>query len=140
MFFLRPVTRTSRRNRRLGQSLVEFALVAPLLLLVFAAAADLGRAFYGYVAVENAAKEGAFYGSRVPLCDDDSAPQCANPNNVKWRVQKELEKQRVFDTSGNPLVPTTPVPGTRWRPSGDAGATARRATPTPSASPTRISR
>ncbi len=107
MFFLRPVTRTSRRNRRLGQSLVEFALVAPLLLLVFAAAADLGRAFYGYVAVENAAKEGAFYGSRVPLCDDDSAPQCANPNNVEWRVQKELENQRVFDTSGNPLVPTT---------------------------------
>ncbi len=89
-----------------GQSLAEFALVAPILLLAFAAAADLGRGFYAYVAIENAAKEGAMFGSRAPLCDDAAAFGCADPNNVRWRVQAELREQGVRDLSGNELVPT----------------------------------
>ena len=36
--------------RQRGQALAEFALVVPVLLLMFAAAADFGRAFYAYVA------------------------------------------------------------------------------------------
>jgi uncharacterized repeat protein (TIGR01451 family) len=76
------------RSRPRGQSVVEFALVMPLLLMFFAAAADLGRAFYNYVALENAVKEGALYGSRYPLCDDTS-PLCPNPDNVRWRVENE---------------------------------------------------
>ena len=39
--------------------MVEFALVLPIMLVLMAAAIDLGRVFYAYVAVENAAKEGA---------------------------------------------------------------------------------
>ena len=62
-----------------GQSVVEFALVLPILLLVLAAAIDLGRFSYAYVAVQNAAKEGAFYGARSPLCDDNANPACADP-------------------------------------------------------------
>jgi Flp pilus assembly protein TadG len=72
-----------------GQSLVEFALVIPIMLLLLAGAIDLGRLFYAYVAVENAAKEGAFFGSRSPLCDDASTAGCSNPNNVIWHVQNE---------------------------------------------------
>src|SRR6476469_5184949 len=53
---------SGRRHRSRGQALVELALVTPLLLLLFAAAADLGRVFYAYVAVEHAAKEGAMFG------------------------------------------------------------------------------
>ncbi len=71
-----------------GQSLVEFALVLPILFLIFAAAADLGRAFYGYVALENAVKEGAVYGARYPLCDNAST-LCPDPDNVQWRVENE---------------------------------------------------
>jgi len=41
------------------------------------------------VSIENAAKEGAFYGSRNPLCDVPKAG-CANPNTVDWRVRNEL--------------------------------------------------
>ena len=89
--------------------MVEFALVAPILLLAFAAAADLGRGFYAYVAIENAAKEGAFFGSRQPLCDDASAPGCSDPNNVRWRVRNELYEQGIRDASGNELVPTIRV-------------------------------
>ena len=47
----------SKRRQR-GQSLVELALVTPLILLLFAGAGDLGRAFYGFIAIENAVKEG----------------------------------------------------------------------------------
>lgn len=93
------------RNRSRGQSIVEFALVVPILLLVFAAAADLGRAFYAYVAIENGVKEGAFYGARAPLCTDDSLAQCSKPRNVEWRVQNELEG--LTNPDGTALTPTS---------------------------------
>jgi Flp pilus assembly protein TadG len=44
-----------------GQGLVEFALVLPILLLLVVGALDLGRAFYLKVALENSAREGAYY-------------------------------------------------------------------------------
>ncbi|HEY7130949.1 MAG TPA: TadE family protein, partial [Candidatus Limnocylindrales bacterium] len=58
------------------------------MLILLAAAIDLGRLFYSYVAVENAAKEGAFFGSRNPLCDDVK-PGCADPDNVVWHARNE---------------------------------------------------
>lgn len=60
----------------------------PLLLLFFAGAADLGRVFFNFVALENAVKEGAMYGSRYPLCDDAST-LCPDPINVRWHVENE---------------------------------------------------
>ena len=80
----RPAPHTSAR----GQSLVEFALVVPILLLMFAGAADMGRIFYTFVAIENASKEGALYGARYPLCDDAST-LCPDPGNVEWRTRTE---------------------------------------------------
>ena len=41
-----------------GQALVEFALVIPLLLLLFMGVFDFGRAIYTYNAISNAAREG----------------------------------------------------------------------------------
>ena len=69
--------------------MVEFALVLPIMLLLLAGAIDLGRLFYAYVAVENAAKEGALFGSRSPLCDDNINVNCGDPNNVVWHVHNE---------------------------------------------------
>lgn len=83
----RPSLRSLTRDR--GQSLVEFALVVPILLLLFAMAVDLGRLFYAYVAVENAAKEGAAYGATNPICSDDTRAICAGTNNVEARVTLE---------------------------------------------------
>ena len=80
--------RSRRRNR--GQSLVEFALVLPLMLFLLAMAIDFGRLFYTYVAVENAAKEGAIYGAQNPICATDAnAVLCPDPQNVEWRVLNE---------------------------------------------------
>jgi Flp pilus assembly protein TadG len=45
-----------------GQSLVEFALIVPILLLLAVMLLDLGRAVYYYSVVYNAAREGARYG------------------------------------------------------------------------------
>jgi Flp pilus assembly protein TadG len=42
-----------------GQSLVEFALIAPILALLLLGAADLTRAFYTYIVLTNASREAA---------------------------------------------------------------------------------
>jgi len=58
-------TRTDNRRER-GANLVEFALVLPLLVLMLAGIADLGRAFRAYIAITNAAREGARFASKLP--------------------------------------------------------------------------
>jgi hypothetical protein len=62
------MTRRQRRAPRslLGQSLVEFALLLPLLLLLLLGAIDFGRVFFGWVAVNNAARVGADYAATQP--------------------------------------------------------------------------
>ena len=42
-----------------GQALVEFALVGPILVLLFLGATDLTRAFYTYIVLTNASREAA---------------------------------------------------------------------------------
>jgi len=58
---------TDRAQR--GSNLVELALILPLLLLLFAAIADFGRAFNSYIVITNAAREGARFGARVDHTD-----------------------------------------------------------------------
>lgn len=89
----------SARHRSRGQSMVEFALVLPIMLFLMAIAVDFGRLFYAYVAVQNAAKEGALYGSRYPLCDDSSNVACPDPINVLWHVENEATNLRSGGTS-----------------------------------------
>jgi Flp pilus assembly protein TadG len=49
-----------------GQSLTELALMLPLLLLIVMGTLDLGRAFFAYISVINASREGARYGAMYP--------------------------------------------------------------------------
>ena len=49
-----------------GAQLVEMALVLLLLLTILAGVLDFGRVFYSYIAIKNASREGARYGSRFP--------------------------------------------------------------------------
>jgi Flp pilus assembly protein TadG len=55
-----------RRARDRGQSLVEFALVLPVLLVVLLFAVDFGRAFYSWVILQNAARIGANFAALNP--------------------------------------------------------------------------
>lgn len=49
-------------SREKGQTLVEFALILPILLLVIFVIIESGRMFQAYVTVQHAAREGARYG------------------------------------------------------------------------------
>jgi Flp pilus assembly protein TadG len=54
-----------QRRRGHGQSLVEFALVIPIFLLIFMGIVDFGRAIFTYNSLSNAARDGA----RVAIVD-----------------------------------------------------------------------
>lgn len=69
----RPNRRGSSRER--GQSLVETAIVFPILLLLLAAVVDFGRAFDAYIVLTNAAREGARWGA-------------VNPELEVWEVEQ----------------------------------------------------
>jgi Flp pilus assembly protein TadG len=55
-----------RRNDR-GQTLLEFALMLPVLMLLGAGVVDIGRAIFYTIAVNNAATAGAQFGAQSEL-------------------------------------------------------------------------
>lgn len=57
--FLSSESRRRRRHGQRAQSMVEFALVGPLLLFVAFGAVDFGRAYFHQNEITNAAREGA---------------------------------------------------------------------------------
>lgn len=65
---LRKLLRRSRLSRR-GQSLVEFALVFPIAMILLMAVFDVGRAVFAYNGLTNAAREGA----RLAAVNQDKA-------------------------------------------------------------------
>ena len=54
---LHPIGRSVRSQR--SQALVEFSLVAPIMLLVLFSAVDICRLLYAYTAISSAARDGA---------------------------------------------------------------------------------
>lgn len=74
-------TQGRRRRRSLrrffggkrGQSLVEFGLMLPILVLLVLGSIDFGRVFFAYVSVTNGARNGADYAAShcSPTCDED---------------------------------------------------------------------
>ncbi len=49
-----------------GQSLTEFALGITFILVLMAGTLDLGRAYFTFLSLRDAAQEGALYGSLAP--------------------------------------------------------------------------
>src|SRR5207237_7822882 len=86
------------RHRR-GQSMVEFAVLAPVFFLLLLGTIDLGRAVYIYNAISNAAREGARAG--VPY--DTPLPTNAT---VAAAVQSKLGGG--FSLSLDPCLQQTP--------------------------------
>jgi Flp pilus assembly protein TadG len=81
-----------------GQSLVEFALVALLVMLILAGVLDLGRAFFTYVALQDAAGEGSAYGAVRPTwVEHTSVPgQSNDPNNIVYRVKNSSFNSNII--------------------------------------------
>ena len=59
-------TLAAATERVRGQSLVEFALVLPVFLLLLLVAIDMGRVYLGWVTLNNAARIGANYAAENP--------------------------------------------------------------------------
>ena len=62
----------SRRCR--GTAAVEFAIVLPLLVTIVLGCVDFGRFAYTYIAVTNAAREGAAFASLNPFFTNGTKP------------------------------------------------------------------
>ncbi len=89
-----------RRARERGQGLVEFSLMVLFLTILLMGLLDVARAYYSYLALKDAAQEGAYFGSAFPQCvaaggpsgDNSADVGCANPNNIPYRVQRSAPR------------------------------------------------
>jgi len=60
-----------KKQTAVGQSMVEFAITIPILLLVVLGTFELGRAIWVYASVTTAAREAGRYGSSVGDTDEE---------------------------------------------------------------------
>jgi Flp pilus assembly protein TadG len=60
---LRRLIRRKRTESERGQSLVEFALVIPIFMILVFSIVDFGMGFHAWITVTNSAREGARLGS-----------------------------------------------------------------------------
>jgi beta-lactam-binding protein with PASTA domain len=70
-----------------GQALVEFALILPLLILLLLMTIDLGRVFFGWVALNNATRIGANEAAKNP----DSWASGAGDAGYYLKMSRDLE-------------------------------------------------
>jgi len=94
-----------KRVSERGQSLVEFALTVPLLVLILMGALDLGRTFNAYIIVTNAARNGAYYGTLHP----------ADASGITACVVTEAQSSGITLTSSNVTIVSSGVTGTPMR-------------------------
>ena len=79
-----PLRKRSRRSR--GQSLVEFALTLPLMLLLLMVALDFGRIYLGWINLQNMTRIAANYAANNPeawKAPGDAASQARYQNQIK---------------------------------------------------------
>jgi Flp pilus assembly protein TadG len=85
-----PKTHHRLKPANRGQALVELAIILPVMLLLFGAALDLGRFFYGQITITHAAKEGAFEAARNPTSFASGESCDPVTNRVVCRVLNEM--------------------------------------------------
>jgi Flp pilus assembly protein TadG len=96
--FLRRRHRTDR-----GQSVVEFALVLPLLVFLMVGIVDLARIYTTMLSVESAAREAADWGAFGSLKWSDAA-------TVSGTVEPEMQKRACVASSNlTDYAPTSPT-------------------------------
>lgn len=88
--------RRDRRARSRGQAIVEFALLAPVMLILLAVGVDAGRMFFTWIEVVNAAREGAAYAAGNPT----------DNTGIATRVNQEANVQ-VQSGEGSIVITTT---------------------------------
>src|SRR5436190_7967537 len=82
--FSRPNSARLEEHRpRRGQTLVEFALTLPLLLLLMFGIIEFGRIFQAWVTLQNAARTAARYASTGQFFEDQPSVESIFPDKTK---------------------------------------------------------
>jgi hypothetical protein len=83
-----------------GQSMVELALTITILMVLLAGTIDLGRAFFTWLAMRDAAQEGGSYASTNPSSSDLSCPRPlpTETEQICLRIWKPNLEQVVQDS------------------------------------------
>jgi Flp pilus assembly protein TadG len=125
----RSVDRFARDER--GTQLVELAIVLPLFLFMFGAAAEYGRYFYQYTTLDKAARAGSRYLTNVGVSGAEDAKAknivvYGNPAGTGSPVVQGLTPAQVVITraGGSPSVPqtvTVQILGYKYQPVFDLG-------------------
>jgi Flp pilus assembly protein TadG len=89
-------------DRERGQGLVEFSLTLVFLSVLLISLLDVGRAYFTYLALKDAAAEGAYFGSAYPQCSvdngvDNDSPACTGSNTIPYRVQNSAPRGGLVD-------------------------------------------
>jgi TadE-like protein len=99
--------RTARDSER-SQSMVEFAIVAPVLLLLLFGVVDFGRVIYAYVTINQAVNEGA----RVAIRD---SPLLPTNSDVEAAVRAHAVDVVLSNPCPNgPITGAAPPDNTGW--------------------------
>lgn len=80
---------TRRRRRASGQTLVEFALVIPIIVLLIASFVEIGRAVYAFNTIANAARQGvrvAVVNQLPDVTDCDESRPIEDPYEPHWSI------------------------------------------------------
>ena len=89
-----------------GQSLIELALILPVLMFILVGIVDFGSVFNAYIIITNVAREGARYGAMHPNKDDikDYVTNEAAGSGISIE-DDDIEVEFPNDTSepGNPI-------------------------------------
>lgn len=98
---LNSAHKRAARHRERGQSLVEFAIVVPLFLVLVLGIVDFGMALRSYITLTNAAREGARVGV---VCSDGDSTAASNA-----AIAQVVDSGSALDlTSSNVTQATTP--------------------------------
>src|SRR4051794_3173679 len=105
---------TGRRERSRGQSMVELALVMPVVLLVILGGIDFGRVFLGWVDLHAMARHAADYAAPNPDAWSTVNPDAGAQAEYLRQIQAEA-------TDINCVVPSIPDPSFPSGPNGNDG-------------------
>lgn len=124
------------RESERGQSLVEMTVGFVILAIILMGILDIGRVYFLYLALEDAAGEAALYLSANPACAFDPNPgtagdECDDPHNalyrakhsgsgyIDWTMVSDEDLFLVYVPSGDPDNPLNEVPNINTLSQGD---------------------
>ena len=105
-----PFAPSRKRARTRGQTIVEFALTLPVLILLLLFAIDFGRVFLGWISLNNAARVGANYAAMHPH-DWDSGSGPAEYDTLMADNLGAINCSPTPDPAADPAFGPTKEPG-----------------------------